>query len=165
MPLTAALTYSDGITGTNSHSEIGGLDVSEASEVYEYEHKVYSPIDLNTGAIQGSRVHGPLKVTKPVDNATAPLYQALCHAQILEEVVLHFFRASLAGDGTVEEYWTITMTNVKVASIYPKLPNVKDEELLNIPLMEDVEFLYETIAWKHEPAALEFEDVWASPGG
>lgn len=161
MPLTAALSYSDGITGTNSMAEIGGVDTSETSEVYEYEHKVYSPIDLNTGAVQGSRVHGALKITKPVDTATAPLYQALCQGQTMEEFVLHFFRVN-AVDGTVEEYWTITMTNVKVASIQPGLPNVKDEALLNIPLMEDVEFLYEKITWMHTDG-FEYEDTWAAP--
>ena len=159
MPLTAALSYSDGITGTNSQKDIGGLDVSEASEVYEYEHKIYSPIDLNTGAVQGSRVHGKLRITKPVDTATAPLYQALCQGDSLDEFVLHFFRVNDA-DGGLEEYWTITMTNVKVASIEPGLPNVKDERLLNVPLMEDVELLYESIEWKHSDG-FEYEDVWS----
>lgn len=161
MPLTAALSYSDGITGTNSMAEIGGVDTSEASEVYEYDHRIYSPIDLNTGAVQGARVHGALKITKPVDTATAPLYQALCTGQTLQEFLLHFFKVS-PEDGTVVEYWTIKMTNVKVASISPQLPNVKDEDLLNIPLMEDVEFLYEKITWTHADG-FEFEDIWTEP--
>ncbi len=161
MALTAAISYSDGIKGTNSMSEVGGVDTSEASEVYEYTHKLYSPIDLNTGAVQGSRVHGALSVTKPVDTATAPLYQALCQGQTMEEFVLHFFRVNPA-DGAVEEFWTITMTNVKVAKMTPSLPNVKDEATLNIPLMENVEFLYEKILWTHTEG-FEFEDVWTNP--
>ena len=160
MAQIAHLEYSDGITGTNSFSEIGELDVSEMSEVYEYSHEIYSPIDLNIGQVQGARVHKPLTIKKPVDTASAPLLQAACIGQTLEQFVLHFFRVST--DGTLEEYWTITMENVKVAAYRPILPNVKDESLLNVPVMEEVEFLYQQITWSHSEG-FEYLDEWVAP--
>ena len=162
MPLVAALSYSNDIKGTNSRADIAGEDTSEMSEVYEYEHKIYAPIDLNTGTVQGARVHGALGVTKPVDTATAPLYQALCWAETLDELILHFFRVDPSGGGTLEEFWTITMEGVKVASVRPHLPNVKDESLLNVPLMEDVEFLFNKITCTHVEG-FELTDEWSTP--
>jgi len=123
---------------------------------------MYSPIDLNIGAVQGARVHHLLSVTKPVDAATAPLYQALCLSETKDEFVLHFFRADPSG--VALEYWTIMMTGVKVAAIRPILPNVKDEELLPVPLMEEVQFLYQEITWTHSDG-YEFLDVWVQPPG
>lgn len=153
MPLEAALRYSDGITGTNPITAR-----ADSSEVIEFEHQVHSPVDAQSGAVRGSRVHGTAKVTKPVDTASPPLKQALCTGQTLEELAVDFYR--ITPEGATEVFYTITMSNVKVVSVKATLPSTKDEETATLPFLEHVEFLYERINWTHADG-FEFEDSWA----
>lgn len=153
MPLEAALRYSDGITGNNPITAR-----ADSSEVIMFSHTVASPVDTQTGAVRGSRIHGMAAVTKPVDTASPPLKQALCTGQTLEEIAIDFYR--ITPEGATEVFYTITMTNVKVATIQVSLPNTKEEDSATLPFLETVEFLYEKINWTHADG-FEFEDSWA----
>lgn len=153
MPLECAVYYSNDIQGQNTK---GGRTGS--SPVIEFEHEVYSPIDEQMGTVSGARVHKALTLKKPVDTASPPLYKACCNGETLDEVRIEWYEITPAGKE--ELYYTTTMKNVKVASVKDILPNTKDPGLEDQVHLEVVNFLYETINWKHE-AGYEYEDGWA----
>lgn len=155
MPLESAIYYSDGIVGSNTKA--GRAD---SSVVVEFSHEVYSPVDTQMGTISGARVHGAAVVMKEVDAATAPLYQACCTGQTLEELRVEWFRIN--PQGQEELYFTHTLSNVKVASVEILLPNTKDPSREQYRHLEKLQLLYEKMNWKHEDG-YEYEDSWAEP--
>lgn len=153
MALECSITYSDGISGSNTKK---GREKS--SVVIEFKHKVYSPIDTQRGIVSGARVHGAVEVVKEIDTATASLCQAMCQGQTLSQLVIHWFR--ITPKGTEEEYFTHTLTNVKVAAVQIYLPNTKDPALERQTHLEKLDLLYEQIQWTHVEG-FEFIDSWS----
>jgi type VI secretion system secreted protein Hcp len=155
MPLECALYYSDGIKGSNTKAER-----TDSSAVVEFDHEVYSPTDQQRGTVSGSRVHGQAKVTKEIDTASAPLYQACCTGQTLDELKIEWYR--ITPEGKEELYFTHTLSGVKVAAVEQILPNTKDPAKEKLTHLERLKLLYEKINWKHEEG-YEFEDAWTVP--
>lgn len=153
MPLEGALTYSDGIKGSNSKK--GRADTSV---VTEFSHEVYSPVDTQTGRISGARVHRAVELVKEMDTASASLYQAACTGQTLGELKIDWYRINPAGQEEV--YFTHTLTNVKVASVEQMLPNTKDPTKEQQTHLEKLRLLYEQIMWKHAEG-FEWVDAWS----
>lgn len=155
MPLECALTYSDGIVGSNTK---GGR--TNTSAVIEFEHKVSSPVDTQMGIVTGARVHDSVVLKKPIDTASPPLYQACCNGTTLESMKIDFYNITPEGQETI--YYTITLSNVKVTSVKEILPNTKDPSLESQVHLEEVKLLYERINWMHH-AGYEYEDAWVDP--
>lgn len=155
MPLESAVYYSNGIKGSNTK---GGRE--DSSAVIEFDHEVYSPTDQQRGTVSGSRVHGAVNIMKEIDTASAPLYQACCSGQTLDELTVEWYRINPSGEE--ELYFTHTLSNVKVAAVEQVLPNTKDPAKEKQTHLEKLKLLYEKINWKHEEG-YEYEDAWTVP--
>jgi type VI secretion system secreted protein Hcp len=122
------------------------------------EHKIEMPRNPENGLPTGRRVHGPLTITKYIDEATPLLFKALCSGEQMQEVKCSFWKKKI--DGGEEEYYKITLQNAIIVSIRPWISNVLLEENKRLQHMEDVSFTYEKIKWEHTLGSKEASDSW-----
>lgn len=126
--------------------------------VIAIQHEIASPTDIHGGHSTGKAMHGLYRITKEVDASSPLLAQALSTNENLTKVEVKFYRT--AKDGSEENYYTVTMKNARIAKIHTIMPNTKDTATQNQPFMEDVEFSYQDISWRHEIAKKEATHSW-----
>jgi type VI secretion system secreted protein Hcp len=138
----------EGISTTRGHEK--------EVQCHALEQTIDRPINSQTGAPTGLRVHHPLTITKSFDKASPKLYQALTTGENIQEVVFHFFRITPAGQE--ENYFTITLKNATIICMKPSMKNVFDADLQRYDHLEDVSFTYGQIYWRWEPDSIETMD-------
>jgi type VI secretion system secreted protein Hcp len=146
----------------------GGADIRGSSEVFGREgsievlsliHGIHLPTDNQTGKLMGCRSHRPLTIEKEIDRSSALLYRAVARASTLQSGQLKFYRVTDAGEE--EAYFTISMKNLKVASVSPKVLNIKEADSQHRNHFEIVEFRYEEITWTYADGNMVFTDAWS----
>ena len=113
--------------------------------VHSYNHEIVTAIVPSTGALQGRRIHRPLILVKDIDRSTPLLRSALATNEVLTVFQLGFVEPGAAG--TVREFFTIALTNARVASIKATMADNQDPAVANLSLREEVAFVYEKIQW------------------
>jgi type VI secretion system secreted protein Hcp len=103
---------------SNSQGQIKGSVTQKGHEdqiaVFATEHVVDSP-EITSGRRRGNNVHGPLIITKSIDKASIPLYNAFNRNEILSDFRLECYKTVR---GRVQRlYYTIELENVHIASI------------------------------------------------
>jgi type VI secretion system secreted protein Hcp len=83
---------------------------------------------------------------------------AVVTGKTLQSAELKWYRTNDAGKE--EEYFNMTMRNVKVVSVSPKVPNIKEAASMHRNHFELVEFRYEEITWSYLDGNLIFKDSW-----
>ncbi|HEY4352609.1 MAG TPA: type VI secretion system tube protein TssD [Paraburkholderia sp.] len=154
-PLHLWLT-DDGNTPIRGGSEVSGREGS--IEVLSVTHGVDAPVDHQTGRLTGLHSHRPLTIEKEIDRSSPLLYQAVVRGQTLAGAVLRWYRTTEAGHE--ENYFTMSMKDVKIASISPKLLNIKEQQHAHRNHFEIVEFRYGEISWNYHDGNLLFADAW-----
>jgi type VI secretion system secreted protein Hcp len=129
---------------------------ADEMQCHALDQKVYVPFNELDGQPKGTRVHGPITVTKSFDKASPKLMQALCTGENLPEVNLKFFRVN--PQGIEEHYYSIVLTNATIVSIRPRMLNVFDDALKKYDHLEDVSFTYGKIEWRWEPDSVSATD-------
>ena len=152
MPIPASLEIGD-IPGSSKIE-----NRKDHMEILGFRHEVYMPTDRKDGSATGTRVHQDFVVIKNFDKASPKLYEYLCNGKIIPEATLHWFY--IDESGTEKEYFTHKLTNSRVTSIRPHMPDVDNPSNEQYKHMEEVSFRYEKINWKHSPSNVEYEDSW-----
>lgn len=131
--------------------------------VYKYEHTINIPTNIQTGQPTGARQHGPVKVTKMVDEASPLLAQALCTGEVLTDVKIMFM--IINANGKPQNYYTIELKNAIVTSI--AFDNPMTLLPVNGPLefMETIMFVYESYTATDEIKSKQMTDSWLNGGG
>ena len=129
--------------------------------VQAFKHEVIIPRDPQSGQPTGPRVHQPVIITKVYDKASPLLYNALTSGEVLTEVVIKWFRTSMAGKQ--EHYFTHTLTDAVIVSINANMPNCQDPGLAHFTHLEEVAMTYRKIVWTHEVAGTSGDDDWRVP--
>lgn len=129
--------------------------------VQGFQHQVTIPRDPQSGQPTGQRVHQPLIITKVFDKATPLLLAALTSGELMEEVVIQWFRTSAAG--TQEHYFTTTLEDAIIIEIKDYMFNCQDPGNAHFTHLEDVHFSYRKITWTHEVSGTSGSDDWRSP--
>jgi type VI secretion system secreted protein Hcp len=145
----------------------GGADIRGSSQVFgrigsievlSLAHGIHAPADQQTGRLMGGRCHRPLTIEKEIDKASPLLYRAVAKGMPLQSAELKWYRINEAGDE--EEYFNMLMRNVKVVSVSPRVPNIKDHANSGRNHFEVVEFMYEEIQWNYLDGNIAFKDGW-----
>lgn len=139
----------------------GSVDVvgREGSvEVIAFSHRLYTPTDNNTGKITGNRIHGAFILEKGFDSSSTYLYKAVATGQTLKSAELKWYNINDAGQEV--EYFNMHLENVRVVSVAPVMHDCKDPAALHQNHLEQIEFRYEKITWKHCDGNLIFSDSW-----
>lgn len=129
--------------------------------VIGFHHEVVSPRDNSTGLATGKRIHTPFIITKEIDKSTPLLYSALVNNENLTNWELQCF--VLKGAGVEVNNYTVNLTNARIVDINTNMLNNKMSENAQLPLMEQVSFVYQKIKWTWTEGGITSEDDWVAP--
>lgn len=129
--------------------------------IQSLDHLIEIPRNPQTGLPAGKRVHGPMVLTKELDESSPKLQQALTSGEQFSSVLLEFFRISPTG--TEEKYYTVKLENAILTQIRMWFPNCLVQENKQMGHMEDLAFTYEKIIWEHVAKGISADDSWLAP--
>lgn len=141
----------------------GSVDVKgrEGSiEIQELMHTVDLPIDDRTGKIVSKCLHGDYFLIKELDSASPYLYQGVSSGRKFKEAVLKFYRINY--NGQEEEYFRVTMENVRVNEIEPLMMDIKNPTKEKYNHLEAFYLAYERITWHYLDGNIIHSDSWNS---
>jgi len=122
------------------------------SNVFGFEMNIESNRDTETGLPDGKRRHRSLTVTKEIDLASPGLHKlhfSTGKNSVSSSASIEFWRVP-PGGGQEEVYYSITMSNVRVAQIRTLMLMNKIDGNNLIPEYEEVSFIYESIMFKFQ---------------
>ena len=140
--------------------EVDGLT---GSEIHEFLHQIYiikkAPLYALLYGTDEVRKHDPLRIVKPVNKLSVPLYQYLVRGRFIPKVEIRWFQYAPAIK-TTEEYFRMTLEHVRVHSQRLILPDVKDVAFERYDHLEELLFAYQRITWLYLKGHLLFMDEW-----
>ncbi len=135
--------------------------------IFAAQHSIKLPTTAQ-GLPTGKHVHLPFSVSKQVDHTTAKFYQFLSEGEVLQEVIIEWYRINTSTNQE-EAYCRQTLKNVTVNSVNfnvnenTKSANPNNTELHNKAIstghMEQVSFIYEGVCWLYHDDGIEFCDT------
>jgi type VI secretion system secreted protein Hcp len=128
-------------------------------EITRFESEAMTAREVQSGLATGRRQHKPITIVKAIDKATPLLSKALCKNSKLEGE-FKFYRPNPSGDGTTQQFFTVKITNGRVAS--QKLLNEwsRPGDAHAEPPHEEVSFVFQDITWTFVDGGIEHQDSW-----
>lgn len=127
-------------------------------EIVELMHNVELPIDDKTGKITSKRQHGDYALIKELDCASPYLYQGVSSGRKFKQAVLKFYRVNY--NGQEEEYFRVTMNNVRINEIEPFMFDIKNPVFEKHNHLEALYLAYEKITWHYLDGNIIYSDLW-----
>ncbi|MDY0971985.1 Hcp family type VI secretion system effector [Siccibacter turicensis] len=127
-------------------------------EIVELMHNVELPIDDKTGKITSKRQHGDYALIKELDCASPYLYQGVSSGRKFKQAVLKFYRVNY--NGREEEYFRVTMNNVRINEIEPFMFDIKNPVFEKHNHLEALYLAYEKITWHYLDGNIIHSDLW-----
>jgi len=155
--LNLKLEKQGSVRGESSQDSLGRKDTIEC--IY-YEHAVTTAREANTNVLTGRRQHAPILIRKQIDKSSPVLMQGLTTNERVTEGVFRFYRPSPAGDGSTEQFYTVTIKNANIASVKQVSPDTKDRSEVHAAPLEEVTFVFQDIEWRHETGKTSAADSW-----
>ena len=139
---SAAETVHCTVTGAVQGAIQGDSDITSQGrantiQAYDFHHLVTAP---STGAVQ----HENIIMSKKIDKATVKLWKALDTRESMSWDC-KFYRPNPSGDGTTEQFYTVTLGNARLIAIEPIVANTLDATNSAYPAMERVRLSYQTM--------------------
>jgi type VI secretion system secreted protein Hcp len=159
MALTVHLTLKangEDIQGESTQTSEGRENTIECTH---FESETMTSREVQSGMSTGRRQHKPLLIKKAIDKSTPLIAKALTKNTKIDGE-FKFFRPNPAGDGTTQHFYTVKISNGRVAS--QKMINewsAPGAEHAGPP-SEEVTFVFQTIMWRYEVGGVEHEDTW-----
>lgn len=129
-------------------------------ECLYYQQSVKTAREAGSGAATGRRTYEPLLIRKRIDRSSPLLQKALVENQAVEGE-FKFFRPNPTGDGTTEQFYSVSIKQGRIASIHQYSPDTINPASSTEPPMEEVTFVFHTIKWVYVPSGVEHEDTWS----
>lgn len=158
MPIPAYLWIKDE-TGADIKGSVDVAGREGSIEVIEFRHEVRIPTDPDTGRLTGTRKHESMTFVKAFDAASPYLYKAVCEGQTFNSVEFKWY--NIDDTGSEKEYFNHKLEGVKVCSVKPFMPNVKDPTKERYTHLEEVSLRYRKITWTFLDGNLQASDAWA----
>jgi len=110
------------------------------------------------GELTSRRQYEPVKIQKRIDKTTPLLIKALCNHESVDSAEFRFFRPAITGSGNEEHFYTVRINNGFISSVR----QVSEDTIIAgesaPPMLEEVEFAYQSITWQYVPNGAEFRD-------
>lgn len=147
--------------GEEIHGESSQLSLGRENsiECLSFRDAVRTAREAGSGLASGRRTFEPLEITKRIDKSSPLLAKALCDNMVIEGT-FKFYRPSPAGDGTTEQFFTVTIERGRVAFINRVSPDSFDPAAATRPPTEQVGFVFHTITWTYENGGITHQDTW-----
>lgn len=133
----------------------------ESHRLLAYSHEIVVPYDPALGQSTGKRRHHPFRVVKLINRASPVLLQVLASNERLTTVTIDMWVPSLAGKEV--HIFTYELTNARLVSLRPWMPNRSDPAAAGYPPAEELAFTYEKIKVTFEDGGIVGEDTWVAP--
>jgi len=127
-------------------------------EIVELMHNVELPTDPLTGKITAKRIHCDYALIKELDSSSPYLYQGVSSGRKFKQAVLKFYRINY--NGQEEEYFRVTMDNVRVNEIEQFMFDIKDPTFEKHNHLEAFYLAYEKITWHYLDGNIIHSDSW-----
>ena len=128
-------------------------------ECLTFESSVITAREAGSGMATGRRQYEPLVVRSRVDKAVPLLMKALCENTKID-ADFKFFRPNPVGDGTTEQFYTVSIKNGRIASLKQWSPNVIEPARQAEPPQYEISFVFHTISWTYTNGGVTHEDTW-----
>ncbi|MBN1208006.1 MAG: type VI secretion system tube protein Hcp [Myxococcaceae bacterium] len=128
-------------------------------ECVYYEQGVITAREAGTSLATGRRQYTPLLIRKRIDKSSPLLMKALCENQAVEGT-FKFFRPNPTGDGTTEQFYSVSIKKGRVASIKQLSPDSFSPATSTEPPLEEVTFVFHTIEWTYTNGGVTHGDTW-----
>lgn len=132
--------------------ELQGPRENGTSLVFEFNHKVYLPYDVETNTVQGSRRLSAFSLTKEIDNVTPILFQYCCEGTTLPKVTIILYKIKEASE---VPYFNFVLEQARITSVKTIMPTTKDKDNENVGHLEQVEILSTGFTMNNEPTDAE----------
>jgi type VI secretion system secreted protein Hcp len=167
MALQAYLTIttnniSKGASNPNSLGQIASTDSSHYDDitVVGFASDAMIPRDPNTGVATGARIYQPVTFTKYFDASSPLLWSALTTNQIIDPVVINFYRPDPAGTNKPQNYFKITYNAVTFVEGKGYTPLVINPNNGFFQYMEDWSFTFKKVQWDQLISSTTGNDSW-----
>jgi type VI secretion system secreted protein Hcp len=146
-------------TDIQGESTQHSLGRENSIECVYYEQAVATAREAGSGMATGRRQYHPLVVRKRIDKSSPLIAKALCNNEVIEGT-FKFFRPNPTGDGTTEQFYSVQIRQGRVASIKQVVPDTIEPATSTEPPLEEVAFVFHTIAWTYTNGGVTHEDTW-----
>ena len=123
-----------------------------------YSHEIVVPRDSASGLPTGKRQHQPFRIVKLLNAGSPLLMTVLASAENLPSVVIDVWTPTAVGSEI--KLMTYTLTNARIVSLRPWMPNRSDASALSYPPSEEVAFTYQKISVLFPEGGIESVDEW-----
>jgi type VI secretion system secreted protein Hcp len=123
-----------------------------------YSHEIVVPRDPATGLPTGKRQHQPFRIVKLLNASSPLLMTAMTSNENLSTVVIDIWAPTPVG--TEIKLITYTLTNARIVSLRPWMPNHSDTAAQNYPPAEEIAFTYQAITVTYPSNGAESTDEW-----
>lgn len=123
-----------------------------------YSHEIVCLRDAATGLPTGKRQHQPFRIIKLLNQGSPLLMTAMTSGENLSTLVIDVW--SLNPTGLETKVVTYTLTNARIVSIRPWMPNHSDVSAQSYPPAEEIAFTYQKITVRFQPTGIESIDSW-----
>jgi type VI secretion system secreted protein Hcp len=160
MAMTVHIFLKANGTDIKGDSTIESMDRKDSIECLSFSDSVRTAREASSGMATGDRTYGPITITKRIDKSSPLLAKALCNNEVIEGD-FKFYRPSPTGDGTTEQFYTITIQEGRISSINRISPDVTNPASATDPAKETVSFVAGYYRWTYEPDGVEHIDHWS----
>lgn len=150
MAQTVHLTLEINGEKINGESTFSSMDREDTIECSAFYYGLTAPRDPSTGALTGRRQHEPVVIHKLIDKSTPLLLKALCRNEPVTEAIFRFYRPSLGGEGSEEQFYTMTLENGYISNVNQVSEVNTVEGVQGGPMMEEVSFVFQSFTWRYE---------------
>jgi type VI secretion system secreted protein Hcp len=158
MAMTVHLTLKANGEDVKGESSVTTLDREDTIECFSFDYGVHAGSETS-GRASGKRNYAPITIVKRIDQATPLIYQALCQNHAIEGV-FRFYRPSPAGDGTTEQFYTVEITEARIAGIDLSSPDAMGAAGAQQPPTEAISFVYNNMIQTYESTGAAHQDNW-----
>jgi type VI secretion system secreted protein Hcp len=148
------------IKGDSTQESLGRKD---SIECISYQHGVSNVTDEATKSATGRRQHTPITIRKRIDKSSPLLMKALTENKKVEGA-FKFYRPSVGGDGTTEQFYTVEIKEGHVSSVTQVSPDTLAAASAAEPPHEEVSFVFKTITWTVTKGGASHQDEWGKQG-
>ena len=144
------------IAGDSSQTSLGR---ENSIECLYFDQRCVTARQAGSGMATGRRQYEPVLIRKRIDKSSPLIFKALTENQVIE-ADFKFFRPNPAGDGTTEQFYTISIKLARIASVREYVPFILDPGSANQPPLEEVTMVFQRISWTYTDGGVTHEDQW-----
>ncbi|MEO8193524.1 MAG: type VI secretion system tube protein TssD [Gemmatimonadales bacterium] len=144
------------VLGDNPHTT---LDRENTIEVLSLTQPLRRSFDRGSGRATARRYYEPLRFTKRIDRSSPLLRQFLIQNRNLRGKFM-WFRPITNGSGDTEMFFTIEFTQGAIVGVETWLRDTLDPSSANLPPIEEVQLVFDTITWTFVDGGVTHTDTW-----